>query len=110
MSMDVLDDKGQQKDVTKARRKHLTKLTQQFKAVKEVPRSSAATKPLTTRWADRKTGVEVEYRLTVHGLKQHMDPGTKPAIFLRSRDGVLDKPAIVHFPRPPGFDVIAIFL
>ena len=57
-----------------ARQQHLAKL-KRFDAVEEVPRSSAMTRPITTRWVDRKTEHEVNSRLTVHGFKQAVDPG-----------------------------------
>ena len=58
-----------------ARKTHLAKI-EKFSAVKVVPRSSAMSRPLTTRWVDSVSEHECKSRLTVHGFKQQVDPGT----------------------------------
>ena len=59
--------------VARGRAKQLEKL-EQFSAVQVVPRDSAHSKPLTTRWVERADDYEVKSRLTVHGFKQQVDP------------------------------------
>ena len=61
--------------VDTARRSHLAKLAR-FQAVVEVPRCEADTRPLTTRWVDRADEFTVKSRLTAHGFKQQVAPGT----------------------------------